>query len=344
MARPRVFVSSTHYDLKHIRSSIDLFIESLGYDSILSEKGDIAYSSDIPLDESCYREAQGADIFVLIIGGRYGSEISKSSSKINSRTFFDRYESITKKEYESAVARDIPIYILVENGVYSEYQTYLRNKENKTIVYAHVDSVNIFHLIEEILARPRNNPLKTFERFSDIESWLREQWAGHFRELLNRQSQQQQYMALATQVAGLQEVNETLKKYLEVVMNSVGPADSSEIIASEEKRLQEARLYERLKLNGWINYIDRNFDISIDQFLDIAKSSKSIEEFAELAGKISAVPDTKEDILSTLGIINAAKTDLNEALSLLGRPPLQFESEDSGESSHLRSEKNKRRL
>lgn len=76
MAKPRVFVSSTYYDLKHLRSSFDLFIESLGFESILSEKGDIAFSPDIPLDESCYREAGNADIFVLIIGGRYGSEAS----------------------------------------------------------------------------------------------------------------------------------------------------------------------------------------------------------------------------------------------------------------------------
>ena len=68
MAKPRVFVSSTFYDLKHIRSSLDIFIESLGFEPILSEKGDIAYSPDHPLDESCYREVQTADIFVLIIG------------------------------------------------------------------------------------------------------------------------------------------------------------------------------------------------------------------------------------------------------------------------------------
>lgn len=57
MARPRIFVSSTYYDLKHVRSSLDNFIEALGFDSVLSEKGDIAFSPDAPLDESCYREA-----------------------------------------------------------------------------------------------------------------------------------------------------------------------------------------------------------------------------------------------------------------------------------------------
>ena len=62
MARPRVFVSSSYYDMKHVRSSLDNFIESLGFESVLSEKGDIAYSPDVPLDESCYREASSADI------------------------------------------------------------------------------------------------------------------------------------------------------------------------------------------------------------------------------------------------------------------------------------------
>lgn len=62
MAKPRIFVSSTFYDLKHIRSSVDNFIETLGYESILSEKGDIAYSFELPLDESCYREIENVDI------------------------------------------------------------------------------------------------------------------------------------------------------------------------------------------------------------------------------------------------------------------------------------------
>lgn len=95
MAKPRVFVSSTYYDLRHIRASLEIFIDSLGFDSILSEKGDIAYTPNIPLDESCYREAQNSDIYVLIIGGRYGTETSETRTQ-SSRSFYERYESITK--------------------------------------------------------------------------------------------------------------------------------------------------------------------------------------------------------------------------------------------------------
>ena len=127
MAKPRVFVSLTYYDLKHIRASLESFIDSLGFDAILSEKGDIAYDPDIPLDESCYREVRNADIFVLLIGGRYGSEKSESRTSAP-KGFFERYDSITKMEYASAVEKDIPIFILIERAVYSEYQTYLLNK------------------------------------------------------------------------------------------------------------------------------------------------------------------------------------------------------------------------
>ena len=47
MAKPRVFVSSTYYDLKHLRSSLENFVESLGFEPVLSEKGDIAYAPDV---------------------------------------------------------------------------------------------------------------------------------------------------------------------------------------------------------------------------------------------------------------------------------------------------------
>ena len=147
MARPRIFVSSTYYDLKHLRSSLENFVKSLGFDAVLSEKGKIAYTPDVPLDESCYREVGTADIFVLIVGGRYGSEVSATRTALL-KTFFDRYNSITRGEYNAALDRDVPTYVLIERSVCAEYETYLKNKDNNEITYAHVDSVNIFDLLK----------------------------------------------------------------------------------------------------------------------------------------------------------------------------------------------------
>ena len=323
MAKPRVFVSSTYYDLKHVRSSLDLFIESLGFEPVLSEKGDIAFTPDSPLDESCYREAAGADIFVLIVGGRYGTEIS-GKQKTPNRTFFERYESITKKEYESAVARDIPLYVLVEANVYSEYQTYLHNKDSKNITYAHVDSVNVFRLIEEILSKPRNNPTHTFERFSDIETWLREQWAGFFRELLQRQSQQQQLSALGAQVSELRALNETLRKYLEAIMIGTTPDHSTRLIKSEKRRLQELERNERIKENRWYQYVAKFGEVTFEDFLAAMIKANSFSDFAKRVRTSNKSEANSRTFMTVLQDVEDARHAFNEVRKLLGLNPFRL--------------------
>ena len=325
MAKPRVFVSSTYYDLKHVRSSLDLFIESLGFEPVLSEKGDIAFTPDSPLDESCYREAANADIFVLIVGGRYGTEVS-GSQKTPNRSFFDRYESITKKEYDSALGRDIPVYVLVESNVYSEYQTYLRNKRNKAVTYAHVDSVNVFRLIEDILSKPRNNPTHTFERFSEIEVWLREQWAGFFRELLHNQSQQHQLSALGAQVSELRAINETLRKYLEAVMTGITPDDSSRLIESEQRRLKELERNERIKENEWYMWVAEANKVPFEVFLDAMTKAKSFSDFEPRVARKGK--PTLQSYTQTLKSSDRARRDFNEIRSILGLRPLKLSASE----------------
>jgi hypothetical protein len=332
MAKPRVFVSSTYYDLKHVRSSLDLFVESLGFEPILSEKGNIAYTPDAALDESCYREAANADIFVLIIGGRYGSEAS-GKEKIPNRAFFERYESITKKEYESAANRDIPVYVLIEASVYSEYQTYLRNKANKDIAYAHVDSVNVFRLIEDILAKPHNNPMHTFERFSDIESWLREQWAGFFRELLQKQSQQQQLAALNAQVSDLRAINETLRKYLEAVMQGIKPAASRGLIESEKRRLEKLERDQIIKDNRWWVWVRDQAPVEFDDFLDSMTGAKSFSDFANRLKVPESTTRAQGRIRETLLTNERARDDFNSIRLLLGRKPLTLSKAESKSTS-----------
>ena len=321
MSKPRIFVSSTYYDLKHVRSSLDIFIESLGFEPILSEKGDIAYTPDAPLDVSCYREAANADIFVLIIGGRYGAESSGSQKKLN-RTFFEKYESITKKEYESAQTRNIPIYILVESNVYSEYQTYLRNKGKEDITYAHVDSVNVFYFIEEILSESHNNQMHPFERFSDIETWLREQWAGFFQELLRCQSRDQQLTELSAQISVLTKINGTLQNYLEAMMPKVITKEgSASLIKSEKERLQELELYEQIKNDVFCRFVMRNSKVSFDEFLNAIKEA-SFSDFAKHF-KLE-----NQFIRNTIQKSETARRDFNKVRKLLDLKPLHFSSDD----------------
>lgn len=52
MAKPRVFISSTFYDLRQIRADIDQFLRGLGYDAIRNEEGSIPYGKDERLEEN----------------------------------------------------------------------------------------------------------------------------------------------------------------------------------------------------------------------------------------------------------------------------------------------------
>jgi hypothetical protein len=61
----------------------------------------------------------------------------------------------TRQEFRRAAEEDIPTYILIEKGVNSEFETYKLNRARKDVQYAHVDSVNIFSFIEEILGTIR---------------------------------------------------------------------------------------------------------------------------------------------------------------------------------------------
>jgi len=315
MSRPRVFVSSTYYDLKHIRSSLENFIDVLGFESILSEKGDVAYSPEIPLDESCYREVGNADIFIIIIGGRYGSEKSGSKEK-KDKQFFDRYDSITKQEYINAVNRNVPTYILIDKSVYSEFEIFLKNKNNESINYVHVDSANIFHLIEDILSQPKNNPVHHFDRYGDIETWLKEQWAGLFRDLLNQRSRQTQIASLASEVSSLAEVNETLKRYLEVIMPKILP-ESEELISIESTRLknfEQDRKIANTLLYGFV----RGYGILLDDLKNELITSESINDFFDKMGE-KADPSFKEALPDWL--CEDWITDINEARKMLDLDP-----------------------
>lgn len=286
MAKPRVFISSTYYDLKHIRSSLKSFVESLGFEVVLAEKGNIPYSPDTPLDESCYREIDNADILVLIVGGRYGSSATDSKTE-NPHGFYEKYDSITKREYEQACQSAIPTYILVERGVYAEYQTYIGNPNREDIQYAHVDSINVYRLMDEIRKKSIGNPIQPFEHGSEIEGWLREQWAGLFKSFLMRRSTEKQFARLSDQVTELREVSDTLRKYLEAMMQDASPEVTAKLIQSEVNRLMKIHQRQAVGTSALYDYATLGLmcNMSVDDLIEIITQSQSPQHFQELLGE-----------------------------------------------------------
>jgi uncharacterized protein DUF4062 len=338
MARPRVFISSTFYDLKYIRASLENFIKSLGYESILSEKGQIAYDPDFPLDESCYREAASADIFVLIVGGRYGSETSEESLETKPG-FYDRYESITKKELDSAAERDVPIYILIERVVMGEYKTYLKNKKRESMEYAHVQSANVFHLIEHIMAKRRNNPIQEFGQHSEIEDWLKEQWAGLFREMIVHRSEQKQIASLSERVDELASINTSLQRYLEVVLKNVDKEKGDELVKKEQARQIEAKQLRDFKKNSIVYNLTNYCRIPLNEVRKIIEDSKTLDDIAsEIRRLVGFHP---KQLVALFNNNFYTLENANLARKCLDLPPLVLSSNTSTQAS-TKQETNKK--
>lgn len=176
MAKPRIFISSTFYDLRQVRSDLDTFIDNLGYDPVRNEEGDIPYGKNEALEEYCYKEIKAVDILVSIIGGRFGSESKRNNS------------SISQIELKTALKENKQVYIFIEKNVLSEYETYLINKDNTSMNYRYVDDIRIYQFIEEVKNLNTNNNIKGFETASDISKYLKEQFAGLFQRFLEEQT------------------------------------------------------------------------------------------------------------------------------------------------------------
>lgn len=280
MARPRVFVSSTFLDLRHIRQGVEHFISGMGYEPVLFENGDIPFSHHGPLDESCYKEVESCQILVLVIGGRYGSPASSEIGDIAERDISDEvdfYNSVTRKEFETAFRKDIPVYVFVEKGVSAEYVTYKENRDNREIKYAHVDNVNIFRLLDFIYTRHRNNLTREFEHVEDITSWLRDQWAGLFSDLLRRSQDQASLQTMSQQLSEMNLVVGALKDYSERIIKQYDPK-SGETIAKVNRRMVNSR--QRAKLGKTVlgRLVDSVPGIEMDSLVKVVREANSVDD------------------------------------------------------------------
>jgi hypothetical protein len=212
MAVPRVFISSTCYDLKYIRENLKYFIRRLGYDPVLSEEGSVFFDPTLHTQDACLAEVPNCQMFVLIIGGRFGSRFKMEA------------HSITNAEYKKATELKIPVFALVEQAVYNDSFVYAQNKDNAgidagRIKYPSVDSVHIFDFIDEVKKQAVNNAIVPFRDFSDIESYLLQQWAAMVFAFLNRQNEQAR---VADTLAVMREMNERVEMLSRQILRSVG--------------------------------------------------------------------------------------------------------------------------
>lgn len=182
--QPRIFISSTFYDLKYIREELSNYVRIHDFEPIMFEDGDIGYTPGKKLDDSCYDAMRNADMVILIVGGEYGSPAGEDNKKE-----FEEYISVTRKEFRTAVENGIPVFCMLDMNVSAEYGVYDINSDeiengNHRIKFKATKNINVFRFIKEIRGIG-NIPVQEFRNVSEIKDFLGKQWADMFKNYLN---------------------------------------------------------------------------------------------------------------------------------------------------------------
>lgn len=272
MAKPRVFISSTYFDLKSVRSDLERFITDMGYEPILHERGHIPYGNQKALESYCYREIDHCDILVAIVGGRFGSQSQD-----------EEQHSVSQLELKTAVNLNRHCYVFVERDVLAEFRTYKRNKENK-VEYDSVNDVRIFKFIEEVYALGKNNKVIGFDTSKDIIQFLREQWAGLFQQLLSEAAKEEQISLLDDMRASIKTLGE-LVIYLTEQRNQ-GNAAVEEIILSNHPIFNHLRKLLDVKYRVYFTNINELSDwVKARSFRQVEEEGWDDSNFMEWINK-----------------------------------------------------------
>ncbi|HDV5292397.1 TPA: DUF4062 domain-containing protein [Vibrio cholerae] len=208
MPSPKVFVSSTCYDLAIAREQLRSFLLRIGYEPVLSEYSDILYDPRAHTHTSCIQEVPNADIFVVLIGSRFGGRaIPEALSNLDLENLvnssFDvtvlndpEKLSITQLEVLKAIDSAVPVFAFVDEKVMHDHYVYQKNKDLvDKIKFPSIDKPEtakyIFEFISFLSHRNKGNSVISFGKIEDIENHLKKQWGSLFQRLLREQREQQ---------------------------------------------------------------------------------------------------------------------------------------------------------
>jgi hypothetical protein len=168
MNQLRVFVSSTCYDLSQIRADLFDFISNLGYQPVLSEHSSFPINPDNDTINNCIENVKSSDIFILIVGNRYGHVI-------------DNGKSVTNTEYLYAKKIGIPIYVFIYKPIITLLPVW---RQNRGADFSNsIDSTLIFDFVD-LLRSVDKNWCFEFEKAQDIIHTVRIQFSHLFKGAL----------------------------------------------------------------------------------------------------------------------------------------------------------------
>lgn len=260
-----LFVSSTCYDLAQLRADLRDFAESVGFEPILSELDTFPVDPSRDTVENCINVVRTrADVFVLVVGGRYGS--------IN-----EAGKSITNLEYLEAAARGIPKYVFVKSEILSLLPIWRANPDAD--FSSTVDTPKLFEFVShlrdtgEVWVFPFNNA-------QEITKTLRTQLSYLLADCLDLRSKLHK-----SDLSALHLGPESLRIYVE-------KPKGWEYLVLAKLMQENVQLYENKKL-------DAELGISFGPVIDLTDRSLALKW---ISGKIAQILNTAQHLSKALNV------------------------------------------
>lgn len=283
MATPRIFVSSTCYDLQEIRFQLRHFIQEFGYDPVMSEFDDIFYNYELHVQDSCLEEISKCQLFILVIGNNYGSIYHKDREGVSLP------DSVTLQEFRKAIETDIFKHIFTNKFVDYDYKNYKRALEkvflkefkdkdvpsdkiekkklaikktfDETYPFPYESYKYVFYFLDIISELRDGNAISTFESFGDIKESLKKQWAGFMYESISKKDKKLEATIKPIEER-LNSLDSSIKKLLEVKTSNNEKQISFDISKITQEKSIEALQQTQNNIDNLLNsifcYPDKN--------------------------------------------------------------------------------------
>ena len=163
MAKPRIFISSTCFDLNDVRSELTSFLGGYGFEVLNSQLKNFGVAPQKHSHTACLEQVNNAEYCIVIIGRRRGG------------TYVASEKSITNEEYDFAVKKGIPLVVFVDRSVEESIPLY---KKNPSADFSSVvDDKRIFHFVDYIKSSSEDNWIHKYSNINDIKDILTAQFA-----------------------------------------------------------------------------------------------------------------------------------------------------------------------
>ena len=183
-----VFLSSTMYDLSELRAQLRQFVEGIGWRPVMSEHDSFPIDANQTTVENSRRNVrENADVFVMIVGARYGSVDA------------DADKSVTNLEFIEARTRGVPVYVFVSRDVLAQLRVWKANPEAD--YSGVVDTPRVFEFIDSFRG---GGEAWTFDftTAEDIVNTLRKQFAYLVQDALELRQMASGQDRLLTELEG----------------------------------------------------------------------------------------------------------------------------------------------